>query len=227
MTAIFPAEKKNSFFEILSFLGDKPFSIEERSYINENLVIICGQKGIGKTTVCRLLEDKIAIRYLPQITTRSKRKDDREGKNMLSYDKDMFEFGIETGEFLIAYRMKTSLFTWKETAFSVKSFKNALKSGKKIVLNMCPEAAAGVVKVFPEAKVIVIVPGDHSFFLKKRTDITRHRQFRIQNAFGSFSPKVDLPLEQLFFVENKQGRPEKAADEIAALIIEQNQRSLG
>ena len=204
------------YFQILALQsgGQSPFTAAEKKYISDNLLIISGPKASGKTTICAILSADYSMRFIPLITTRSKRRNEIEGRDLLYYDHDLFQYGLRTKEFLIAYRIRVSLNEWKETGISVYSFKAAIRSGKKILISMSANAIPLILNDFPNAKVIIVFPGDHQTLVAKRPDIQKIADLGEQTVFGTLNEAPLLPLSQIYFVENKPGEPERTAQQI-------------
>lgn len=147
-----------------------------------HLFIISAPSGAGKTTLCRAVLDEFKnLRYSVSHTTRAPRKGETHGVDYFFIDKETFAQGIETGK-------------WAEWAMvhdnyygtSSGHLSDILDAGENILLDIDVQGTRQILKAFPSAITIFIMPPSLSV-LKERlesrgTDQPEIIEKRLQNA---------------------------------------------
>lgn len=147
-----------------------------------HLFIISAPSGAGKTTLCRAVRDEITeLKYSVSHTTRLPRKGEIHGVDYFFIKKETFIEGIENGK-------------WAEWAMvhdnyygtSSRYLSKTLDAGDNILLDIDVQGAKQILKVFPAAITIFIMPPSLSVLkqrLEKRgTDSPEVIEKRLKNA---------------------------------------------
>ena len=146
------------------------------------LFVLSGPSGTGKGTVCNeimMREDKLTISV--SATTREKRIGETDGETYHYVSKDDFLGMIDRDEML-----EYAIYNGNYYGTPKKSVEELLLDGKDVMLEIEPQGALQVKKLFPEAVLIFLVPPSMAE-LKNRL-ITRGRESaeeieqRIKNA---------------------------------------------
>lgn len=146
------------------------------------LFVLSGPSGTGKGTVCNeimMREDKLTISV--SSTTREKRVGETDGETYNYVSKDDFLGMIDRDEML-----EYAIYNGNYYGTPKKSVEELLLDGKDVMLEIEPQGALQVKKLFPEAVLIFLVPPSMAE-LKNRL-ITRGRESaeeieqRIKNA---------------------------------------------
>lgn len=134
------------------------------------LFVLSGPSGTGKGTVCNeimMREDKLTISV--SATTREKRVGETDGETYHYVSKDDFLGMIDRDEML-----EYAIYNGNYYGTPKKSVEELLLDGKDVMLEIEPQGALQVKKLFPEAVLIFLVPPSMAE-LKNRL-ITRGRE---------------------------------------------------
>ena len=134
------------------------------------LFVLSGPSGTGKGTVCNeimMREDKLTISV--SSTTREKRVGETDGETYKFVSKDDFLGMIDRDEML-----EYAIYNGNYYGTPKKTVEELLLDGKDVMLEIEPQGALQVKKLFPEAVLIFLVPPSMAE-LKNRL-ITRGRE---------------------------------------------------
>ena len=118
------------------------------------LVVISGPSGVGKSTICNELVNRLDNVYLSvSATTRQIKAGEQNGREYWFVSRDEFERQIKAGNFLEYAKVFGSLYgTPKDKVME------ALGQGKWVLLEIDVQGAQQVKKLYPQAKMIFILP---------------------------------------------------------------------
>lgn len=185
------------------------------------LIVISGPSGVGKDAVIqRMKERNLPFHFVVTATTRSPRKDERNGVDYIFLSKDQFAEMIEQDELL-------------EHAIVYKDFKGipkqqvrrALESNQDVVMRVDVQGAATIRKKSPDAVLIFLTTKTEEELeerLRKReTDTPEEVNLRIAMA------RQELKQIEMFdyVVVNPDLQLDEAVDTIAAIIKSEHSRA--
>ena len=127
------------------------------------LVIVSGPSGSGKTTIVERLVDVAGFRKSISATTRKKRNNEEEGRDYYFLGGGEFERRIKEGYFLEYARVFGEYY-----GTPLKPVMRAMEDGEVCVLEIDVQGAEQVLKKFPEALSIFIMPPENEKTLIKR-----------------------------------------------------------
>lgn len=134
------------------------------------LFVMSGPSGTGKGTVCEaLLEREKELHLSVSATTRERRKGEVEGKTYYYVSKEEFEKMIKNEDML-----EYAVYNGNYYGTPKSSVSELLDAGKNVLLEIEPQGALQVKKMFPEAVMIFLIPPSMAE-LKQRL-ITRGRE---------------------------------------------------
>ncbi len=118
------------------------------------LFVVSAPSGAGKTTLCNAL-----LRAVPQITysisttTRPKRDGEREGVDYFFVSEKAFKKGIEKKNWIEWARVHDNFY-----GTSAEFVDTTLRSGRNLLLDIDVQGAAQIIKRYPDAITIFILP---------------------------------------------------------------------
>lgn len=200
--------------------------IPSEAISNKNYVVtITGPSGVGKDTVIDLMSDQFT--KVVTCTTRAKRPKEVDGQSYYFLTKEQFEDDIDNNKFAEYIKIFGGNYygTKKET------IKNALSSGKPVLLNIDVEGARKIRESFkddPEVNVVSIFFRPPSFeVLEKRL---RHRESKlaktpeqaeaIEKSIQERLARADYEISRAgeFDAEIAFNTPEEGRDDIKELL---------
>jgi len=116
------------------------------------LIVISGPSGVGKDTVLqRMKERELPFHFVVTATTRPKRENEVHGKDYFFVSKDEFARMIEADE-LLEYAIVYNDYK----GIPKQQVREALASGKDVVMRIDVQGAATIRKLAPEALLIFL-----------------------------------------------------------------------
>lgn len=119
-----------------------------------SVIIISGPSGVGKSTICRALAERLENVYLSvSISTRPAGADEVDGGDYHFVSRREFEKQIKAGNFLEHAEVFDNFYGTPKDKVVL-----ALNQGKIVILEIDTQGARQVKKVMPDAKMIFILP---------------------------------------------------------------------
>lgn len=117
------------------------------------LVCISGPSGVGKSTICRRLVERLDALLSVSLTTRPKRENEADGRDYTFVTRAEFERRLERGE-LLEYARVYGGHYYGTPAGPVLE---ALKAGRAVILEIEIEGTIQVVRRFPDAVTVYVL----------------------------------------------------------------------
>ena len=184
------------------------------------LIVISGPSGVGKdTVVLRLKERGLPIHFVVTATTRPARDGEVHGVDYYFFSKEEFADMIEKDEFL-------------EYAFVYNDYKGipkfqvreALASGRDVVMRLDVQGAATIRELCPEALLIFLTTDTEEELVERlrarKTEAEAELKLRIATARKELN-RVD---EFDYVVVNRDDQLDKTVDIITAIIHAEHHR---
>lgn len=178
------------------------------------LFIISGPSGTGKTTLCRMVEERLQIPHMISYTTRPPRKNEIEGKDYFFVQDLVFDEMIQKDEFLEwakvhDYRYGTSLIEVEKKQ----------KEGKDLFFDLDTQGALTIQSKKPDAVLIFLDITDDTLaerLGKRATEDDDIIKKRLNQA------RIEREYKQKYDYQITNENLESAYQEIADII--QNER---
>lgn len=117
------------------------------------LVVISGPSGVGKTTICRALVDRLGAQLSISATTRPASSKERNGKDYFFLSDQQFKQHLDDGDFL----EHAQVFGHSYGTLT-KPVTEALQAGQIVVLEIDVNGAKQIRQHFNQAKMFFILP---------------------------------------------------------------------
>jgi guanylate kinase len=184
------------------------------------LIVISGPSGAGKDTVVQRMKERgLPFHFVVTATTRPMRPNEVHGKDYWFVSKEEFARMIDNDE-LIEYAIVYSDYK----GIPKQQVRNALASGKDVVMRLDVQGAETVRKLAPEAVLIFITVEDENEMVgrlrERKTESAEELALRIATA------RKELQRIEAFdyVVVNRNYKLEEAVDAIRSIIISEHQR---
>lgn len=154
------------------------------------LIVVSGPSGVGKDSVVqRMIERGFPFHFVVTATTREKRESETHGKDYLFVSKDEFARMIEQNE-LIEYAIVYGDYKGIPKA----QVREALASGKDVVMRLDVQGAETVRKLAPEALLIFIT-------CESEEELERRLRERKTETADSLSLRIATARKELQRIE--------------------------
>jgi guanylate kinase len=178
------------------------------------LVVVSGPSGVGKSTICARLVDRLGARLSISATTRPKGRNEIDGKNYYFLTRPEFERKLAAGEFL-----EHAEYLGNRYGTPATPVRESLALGQDVILEIEVQGGVQVARQFPEAVMVYILPTDAQALVDRIQGRGRDRQEviaeRLANANGEIAFARESGVYRHFVVNDQL---DEAVAEIAGLI---------
>jgi guanylate kinase len=184
------------------------------------LVVISGPSGVGKDSVVNgLRENGLPVHFVVTATTRQRRPEEVHGKDYFFVSKDEFAAMIEHDE-LIEYAIVYGDYK----GIPKQQVREALASGKDVVLRLDVQGASTVRKLAPEATLIFLTTRTEEELVERlkarKTDTPEDLSLRIATARQELKSAAGFD----YAVVNADGCLEQTIQTVTAIIDAEHHR---
>jgi guanylate kinase len=187
---------------------------------NPLLIVISGPSGVGKDTVLEEMKSRgLPFHFVITATTRKPRPEEKNGVDYFFLSEDEFARMIDEGE-LLEYA-----FVYQDYKGIPKSqVREALESGKNVIMRIDVQGAETVRKLAKEALLIFLLPQSEEELInrlkKRNTETKESLNLRIATTRQELN-KIDIFD---YIVVNKDDCLNETVDMIEAIIKTEQQR---
>ena len=184
------------------------------------LVVISGPSGVGKDTVIqRMKERDLPFHFVVTATTRPPRPDEVHGVDYIFVSSDEFAEMIEMGE-LLEYAIVYNDYK----GIPKEQVRQALDSGKDVLMRIDVQGAATIRELSPEAVLIFLTTQDEDELVNRlkarKSETPEGLNLRIATARQELK-RID---EFDYVVVNREDLLDETVDKILAIIQAEHQR---
>ena len=178
------------------------------------LIVISGPSGVGKDSVVQAIKESgLPFHFVVTATTRPRRADEVHGKDYFFVSKEEFASMIEHDE-LIEYALVYSDYK----GIPKQQVREALASGRDVVMRLDVQGAATVRKLAPEAVLIFLTTQSEEELVERlkarKTDTAEDLSLRIATARQELKRAADFD----YIVVNADGRLDDTVKTAIAII---------
>jgi len=196
----------------LPYFGSAPFS--------PLLIVISGPSGIGKDAVVQALRATYPNQhFVITMTTRPPRPSEKDGVDYFFVSKEEFERLIAAGELLEHAKVYSDY-----KGIPRQQVKQALESGKDVIMRLDVQGAMTIRKLCPEAVLIFLTASSREEWIQRLSsrcsEATDELELRIRTAEEEFSK-----LEYFdYIVVNAENKLAQTVEIIRDIITAEHQR---
>jgi guanylate kinase len=178
------------------------------------LVVISGPSGVGKDAVLHSLQKlRLPFHFVITATDRAPREDEVHGVNYFFVSTEEFEQMIAQDE-LIEYAVVYDQYK----GVPKQQVRQALASGKDVIMRLDVQGAAYVRQLCPEAILIFLVPANQSEWYQRLEERRSETPESLKLRVATAKQELERIPEFDYVVINAQDKLEQAADQIVAII---------
>ncbi len=185
------------------------------------LIVISGPSGVGKDSVLyRMKQLNLPFYFVVTATTRQRRPEEEEGKDYFFLTNSQFAELIEKDE-LLEYA-----YVYNDYKGIPKSqVRQALDSGKDVVMRLDVQGAATIHKICPEAILIFLTTDDED-------ELVHRLQKRGTESVGDVSLRIAMARQELkrlnefdYVIVNRDEHLDQTVDTIMSIIKAEHHRT--
>lgn len=194
-----------------------PFLLPE---IQPLLIVISGPSAVGKDSVInRMKERQLPFCFVVTATTRPPRPDEVNGVDYIFVSKDEFAEMIEQGE-LLEYAIVYNDYK----GIPKQQVRQALDSGKDVVMRVDVQGAATIRKLCPEALTIFLLVESEARLLERLTQRKSETPEGLKLRIATAHQEMTHMGEFDYVIVNADGRLDETVDTIRAIIDAEHHR---
>ncbi|MEW6406608.1 MAG: guanylate kinase, partial [Chloroflexota bacterium] len=184
------------------------------------LIVISGPSGVGKDTVVeRMKTRRLPFHFVVTATTRPPRQEEIHGVDYFFYSKDEFAEMIEKDELL-------------EYAFVYDDFKGipksqvrqALASGKDVVMRLDVQGAATIRELCPEAVLIFLITESEEELVRRLEARKSEKSDELKLRIATARRELERVGEFDYVILNRENQLGETVDTIEAIIHAEHHR---
>jgi guanylate kinase len=184
------------------------------------LIVISGPSGVGKDSVVQSLKARhLPMHFVVTATTRPRRENERDGVDYFFVTKDEFARMIEHEE-LIEYAIVYNDYK----GIPKQQVREALGSGKDVVMRVDVQGAASVRKMAPEAVLIFLTTESEASLVRRlkarQTETADDLSLRIATARQELKRAAEFD----YVIVNADGHLDETVDTVVAIIQSEHHR---
>lgn len=149
------------------------------------LIVLCGPSGVGKSTLSRMLAERMNVSYTVSVTTRPRRPNEEAGKTYEHIEKPEFFRRLDGNEYLEYAQVYGDYYaTPKHPALDY------LAEGRDVLLEIDVQGALQVKYHYGDALCVFILPPDEPTLVQRLTDRGRDDAQEIQKRFTAAKREI-------------------------------------
>ena len=184
------------------------------------LVVLSGPSGVGKDSVRRSLQARnLPLHFVVTVNTRPPRADETDGVDYIFISQERFEEMKAGGELLEHAHVYNDF-----KGVPREQVKDAMASGKDVLMRLDVQGAATIKQQAPEALLIFITAASEEELVtrlqSRDTESEAELKVRIETARQEFKQAAEFD----YIVVNAHNKLEQAVDTIVAIIEAEHHR---
>ena len=185
------------------------------------LVIISGPSGVGKSTICRSLVDRVGAELSISATTRAAGANEVEGRDYFFLSEQKFKERLKKGEFLEHAEVFGH---WYGTL--AEPVKQALQTGQIVVLEIDVNGAKQIRQNFDRARMFLILPPEPATLSERLSSRKRDAEAVIADRLAKADGEIRFARESGCYDHTiVNDNLEEAIDQIVTLINQEKDKA--
>jgi guanylate kinase len=184
------------------------------------LIVISGPSGVGKDTIIqRMKERNLHFQFVITATTRPPRPNEVNGRDYFFYSQAEFTQMIEKGELL-----EHALVYDDYKGIPKAQVRDALTSGKDVVMRLDVQGADTIRKLCPDALLIFLSPQDEAEMVNRLQDRKTETPKGLKVRLATAQQEMTRINSFDYVVINRELHLDETVDTIISIIIAEHHR---
>jgi guanylate kinase len=185
------------------------------------LVVISGPSGVGKDSVLqRMIERGLPLHFVVTATTRAMRPTEAHGKDYFFVSNDEFARMIEADE-LLEYAIVYNDYK----GIPKQQVRDALASGKDVIMRLDVQGAATIRKIVPEAVLVFLTTESEEAMVRRLETRKSETPEGLKLRIATARQELKRINEFDYIVVNQEFLLDEAVDTIQAIISAEHHRT--
>jgi len=184
------------------------------------LIVISGPSGVGKDAVVRTLQRRTSsLHFVVTATSRPKREKEVDGVDYFFVSEEEFDQMIRNDE-LLEYALVYDQYK----GIPKRQVREAMQSGKDVIMRVDVQGAATIRQLCPEAVLIFLVPANQEEWIRRLKERQSESQVDLELRITTARQELTHLNEFDYVVVNAQDCLDEAVDAIEAIIDAEHHR---
>lgn len=184
------------------------------------LIVLSGPSGAGKDSVLERMQARnLPFHFVVTATTRARRPNEVEGKDYFFISNDEFARMIEADE-LLEYAVVYNDYK----GIPKQQVRDALASGKDVVMRIDVQGAATIRKIEPQALLIFLTTDNEEELMRRLEARQTETPEGVKMRIATTRQELKRAAEFDYVVVNSDSRLDEAVDVIEAIIQAEHHR---
>ena len=178
------------------------------------LVVLSGPSGVGKDTLLKcLMERGHDFAFVVTMTTRPKRENEIDGVDYIFVSKSLFADMMQDDELL-----EHSLVYGDYKGIPKQQVRDAVQSGKDVMMRIDVQGAAKIRKLVPNAVSIFLAPESEDELVRRLSERKTETPEGLKLRIATAREEMKRISEFDYVVVNRANCQDKAVDQIVAIV---------
>jgi guanylate kinase len=184
------------------------------------LIVISGPSGVGKDAVVRLLQQRqSSLHFVVTATSRAMRENEIHGVDYIFVSETEFK-GMIANDELLEYALVYDQYK----GIPKSQVRDALRSGKDVIMRVDVQGAATIRRLCPEAVLIFLIPTDQAEWIHRLKERHSETEESLNLRVATARQELTRLGEFDYVVVNAQNCLDEAVDAIEAIIDAEHHR---
>jgi guanylate kinase len=188
---------------------------------NPLLIVISGPSGIGKDAVVGLLrKTNPDTHFVVTVNSRPPRPDEVDGRDYFFVSREKFEAMIEAGELLEHAKVYSDY-----KGIPKSQVREALASGKDVIMRLDVQGAMTIRKICPEAVLIFLTASSREEWVNRLLERRSETPEELELRFNTAAEEYAMIDQFDYLVVNSEHHLDKTIEDIQAIIRAEHLRT--
>ncbi len=198
-------------------MSDSEYNIHHHQPL---LIVISGPSGVGKDSVVQGLKDRgLPVHFVVTVTTRPRRDGEVEGKDYFFVSTEEFARMIEAQELIENAHVYNDY-----KGIPKRQVREALDSGRDVIMRLDVQGAATVRRLAPEAILIFLTTQNEAELVERLKKRKSEKPEDLSLRIATATQELKRASEFDYVIVNSDGCLDATIDTVIAIITAEHQR---